>query len=131
MVLTATQTTAFFEGAAQMGLSNRTRLYLQTEGITGPEDLSDFVGKDDWTPILDNCRRPPQLPGANPGDPLVNQQAFHLPTKSLMCLKVAAQVVLFYETTNRPLTAQNLTWVHLSNFKTEWESLKEQRAAND
>ena len=114
-----------------MGLSNRTRLYLQTEGITGPEDLSEFVGKDDWTPILDNCRRPPQLPGPTPNDPLVNQQAFHLPAKSLMRLKVAAQVVLFYDRTNRPLTAQNLTWVRLGNFKTEWESLKEQKAAND
>ena len=114
-----------------MGLSNRTRIYLQTEGITDPDDLSDFIGKDDWTPILDNCRRPPQLQGANPGDPLVNQQAFHLPAKSLMRLKVAAQVVLFYDRTNRPLTAQNLTWVRLKTFKTEWESLKEQKTAND
>ena len=131
MVLTAAQLTAFFEGATQMGLSNRTRVYLQSEGISLPDDLIDFVGKDDWTPILDNCRRPPQIPGQGANAPLVNQQSFHLPAKSLMRLKVAARVVLFYERTNRPLTAQNMTWVRLNNFKSEWESLKEQKSAND
>ncbi len=46
MVLTAAQLTAFFEDPAQMGLSNRTRVYLQSEGITDPDNLIDFVGKD-------------------------------------------------------------------------------------
>ncbi len=131
MVLTAGQLTGFFEDAAQMGLSNRTRVHLQTEGINVPDDLIDFVGKEDWTLILDNCRRPPQIPGQGVGVALVNQQAFHLPARSLMRLKVAAQVVLFYNRTSRPLTVQNLAWVRLSNFKIEWESLKEQKTAND
>ncbi len=125
MVLTANQITAFFEDAVQMGLSNRTRVHLQTEGINDPDDLIDFVGKEDWTPILDNCCRPPQIPGQGVGTALVNQHAFHLPAKSLIQLKVAAQVVLFYERTSHPLTAQNLSWVQLSNFKIEWESLQE------
>ena len=114
-----------------MGLSNRTRLHLQTEGINTPDDLVDFVGKEDWTPILDNCRRPPQIPGQGANAALVYQQAFHLPARSLMRLKVAAQVVLFYNRTNRNLTAANLAWVRLDNFKIEWESLKEQKTAND
>ena len=114
-----------------MGLSNRTRLHLQSEGITTPDDLIDFVKTEDWTPILDNCRRPPQIPGQGANAALVNQQAFHLPAKSLMRLKVAAQVVLFYDRTGRPLTAGNMSWVRLNNFKTEWNSLKEQKAAND
>ena len=105
MVLTAGQLTSFFEDATQMGLSNRTRMHLQTEGNTTPDDLIDFVDKDAWTPILDNCRRPPQIPGAGQGAALVNQQAFHLPDKSLLRLKVAAQVVLYYDRTNRTLTA--------------------------
>ena len=114
-----------------MGLSNRTRAHLQTEGISTPDDLIDFVSTDSWTPILDNCRRPPQIPGAGPGAPLVAQQAFHLPAKSLMRLKVAAQVVLYYDRTNRPLTAMSMSWVRLNNFKVEWESLKEQKDSND
>ena len=131
MVLTAGQLTAFFEDPAQMGLSNRTRVHLQSEGITIPDDLIDFVGNDDWTPILDNCRRPPQIPGQGANAPLVNQQAFHLSAKSLMRLKVAAQAVLYYDRTDRPLTAQSMTWMRLRSFKTEWESLKEQKSAND
>ena len=129
MVLTAGQLTLFFEDANQMGLSNRTRLHLQTEGITTPDDLVDFVTKDSWDPIVDNCKRPPQIPGA--GGALVNQQAFHLPAKSLMRLKTAAQVVLFYNRTGRALTAPSLTWARMSNFKVEWESLKEQKDSND
>ena len=42
MVLTAPQTTAFFENAGQMGLSNRTRLQLQLEGISMLEDLAEW-----------------------------------------------------------------------------------------
>ena len=65
-------------------------MHLQTEGITTPDDLVDFVSKDSWTPILDNCRRPPQVPGAGAGAALVVHQALHLPAKSLIRLKVAA-----------------------------------------
>ena len=114
-----------------MGLSNRTRAHLQTEGISTPDDLIDFVTTESWTPILDNCRRPPQITGVGPGAALVAQQAFHLPAKSLMRLKVAAQVVLYYDRTNRPLTAVSMSWVRLNNFKVEWESLKEQKSSNN
>ena len=129
MVLTAGQLTLFFEDANQMGLSNRTRVYLQTEGITTPDDLIDFVTKDSWDPIVDNCKRPPQILGA--GGALVNQQSFHLPAKSLLRLKTAAKVVLYYNRTGRPLTAASLTWARMSNFKIEWDSLKEQKDSND
>ena len=64
MVLSAPQVTAFFEDNDKMGLSNRTRLYLQGEGISHPEDLLEFVEKDAWKQIVEACRRPPQI--ANP-----------------------------------------------------------------
>ena len=82
-------------------------------------------------PILDNCRRPPQIPGEGQGAALVNQQSFHLPAKSLLRLKVAAQVILYYDRTNHPLTVQGMSWTRLNNFKVEWESLKEQKQSND
>ena len=43
MVFTNAQITAFFEDGDQMGLSNRTRVYLQGEGIIDPGDLLEFV----------------------------------------------------------------------------------------
>ena len=115
MVLTAGQLTLFFEDTNQMGLSNRTRMHLQTEGITTLDDLVDFVAKNLWDPIVDNCKRPPRIVGARGA--LVNQQGFHLPAKSLMRLKTAAQVVLYYNRTGRPLTSVSLTWARISNFK--------------
>jgi hypothetical protein len=42
MVLTAAQTTAFFEGATQMGIPNATVVQLVNEGISAVDDLSEF-----------------------------------------------------------------------------------------
>ena len=59
MVFTAAQITSFFEDNDQMGLSNRTRVFLQGEGIMHPSDLSEFTKKDAWDPVLEQCKRPP------------------------------------------------------------------------
>ncbi len=52
MVFTSTQTTACFEDNAQMGLSNRTRVHLQGEGITHPNNLLEFIEKESWEQIV-------------------------------------------------------------------------------
>ena len=46
MVITAAQTTAFFENAEQMGIPAATRARLQQEGITMIRDLLDFYPED-------------------------------------------------------------------------------------
>ena len=43
MPLTAAQRTAFFEEYAQMGIPNLTVVQLQTEGLSGVEDLAEFA----------------------------------------------------------------------------------------
>ncbi len=82
MVFTVAQITAFFEDGVQMGLSNRTRVYLQGEGITHPNDLIEFVKKEAWDQILENCKRPPQV--VNAVGNLADQQPFLLPARSLL-----------------------------------------------
>ncbi len=57
MPLTAAQTTAFFEEAAQMGIPNATVVQLQVEGIVSVDDLADF-DKDTIAQIAANLRRP-------------------------------------------------------------------------
>ena len=42
MVVTAAQTTAFFNNPDQMGIPHATVIQLQVEGITGIQDLADF-----------------------------------------------------------------------------------------
>ena len=58
MVFTAAQTTTFFENAAQMGLENRVRVYLQDEGINDVDDLEEFTTSESWKQIIENCKRP-------------------------------------------------------------------------
>ncbi len=136
MVFTAAQITSFFEDNNQMGLSNRTRLYLQGEGLTHPDDLREFRRKEAWEQVVENCKRPPQIAaqaaaagGAAPA--LVVQQPFQLPAKSLLRLKTAAIVCDYYHRTNRQLTAANMMWTRLNNFQLEWDTLLERKKSND
>ena len=133
MVLTNAQITAFFEDRDQMGLSNRTRVYLQGEGITDPADLLEFVEKEAWTQIVETCKRPPQIPGpGNPPNPaLVSQQPFQLPARSLLRLGVASKVVEFYSRIDRTLSASSMMWPRLANFKIEWDTLVDRKKKND
>ena len=123
-MLTGPQTTAFLEDQAQMGLQARTRAFLATEGIAGPDDLTDFTTDDAWKQVIENCKRPPQIPDpANPGQ-MINDAPYRIGAKSLMRLKVAAVAVEYYEVTDRPLTAASLMWSdRLKNFKVQWEAL--------
>ena len=41
MVLSAAETTAFFQDATDMAIPNATRVAMQQEGITAVEDLAD------------------------------------------------------------------------------------------
>ena len=42
MVLTAAQTTVFFESPDQMGIPHATMVHMQQEGIQAVVDLADF-----------------------------------------------------------------------------------------
>ena len=57
MVLTAGQTTAFFEDAGQMAIPHATRLQLAVEGITSVDDLLDF-DKDSLDQVANNLQQP-------------------------------------------------------------------------
>ena len=135
MVLTANQTTAFFENADQMALPRATVVQLQTEGILAVADLADF-DKDTLSQISENLRRPGgRIPDPSP---LANAGAtiptppFVFGAKSQMRLKVACDLVKYYNTTGRPLTASNIQWDPvMSRFKELWNALKIRRKADD
>ena len=109
MVLRASQNTSFFKDNDQMGLSNRTRVFLQSEGINDVEDLEEFTTKDSWAQVLENCKRPPRIPDPAGGGGLVEDQAYRIGAKSLRRLKVAAKAVSYYLNTGRVLTAAIMT----------------------
>ena len=128
MVLTALQTTAFFEDNDQMGLAHRTRVFLQSEGIDDVEDLEEFITKDSWSQVLENCKRPPRIPDPAGGGGLVEDQAYRIGAKSLRRLKVAAKAVAYYLNTGRVLTAATMTWSpRLATFELAWRAIEEQQ----
>ena len=125
MVLTAANTTAFFENANQMGLSNRTRVdSLQAEGISEVIDMAEWED-DDWDQWYENCKRPPRIqdPAGQPGT-LINQVPFAVPVKSLKRLKVMSELVRYYVATDRALTPANIKWNDVGkNFEIQRKAL--------
>ena len=101
MVLTAGQTTAFFENADQMGIPNATVVQLAVEGISTLDDLSEF-SKDDINNLADSLRRM-RVPAIADGPP-VEQQRFVMGARSQKRLAVAAQIVRYYEAVGQTLT---------------------------
>jgi hypothetical protein len=119
MVLTAAQTTLFFEGADQMAIPNATVLDLVNEGINTVDDLSEF-DKDTIVQIAYNLRRPPA------GAPFV------FGAKSQKRLIVACELVRYYETVGRALTAANLQWNRvMKNFEIQWTALMDKKSKDE
>ena len=66
MVLTAAQTTAFFENPDQMGIPHEPMVQMQQEGIQAVSDLADFE-KQSLQQLADNLRKPGgRIPDPNP-----------------------------------------------------------------
>ena len=131
MVLTAAQTTAFFEQADQMGIPHATVLQLQQEGITAVSDLADF-DKDGLQQLADNLRRPGgRVPDPNPGaaaGATIPTPSFVFGAKSQKRIAVACDLVRFYDTVGRDLTAANLQWTNvMKNFEIQWKALKDRK----
>ncbi len=106
-------------------------MYLGTERIAHPSDLVDFVESEAWDQLIENCKRPPQVPDPANAGQLINQAPFWLPAKSLTRLRIAAKVVEYYVMTSRPLSAANMMWVRLSNFQVEHKTLLSKKKTND
>jgi len=123
MVFTAASTTAFFTD--QMELSPATRVRLQQEGITTIDDLARVKG-DIWQKVNDNMSKPVWVPV--PGGAAGAMMRAAPPTYGAMSqnyLKVASDLVRYYNEVGRTPTPGNMVWTHvMSNFEVQWEALK-------
>ena len=124
MVLTITQTAAFFEDDAQMAIPRATVAQMAHKGITTVSDLSDFDEKS-LQRIANNLRRPggrilDPTPGA-PAGTMISTPPFVFGAKSQARLEIACHLLRFYETIGRPLTAANIKWDKvMKRFGTLW-----------
>jgi hypothetical protein len=119
MVLTAAQVTIFFEDANGMAIPNATVLQLVAEGINNVDDLSEF-DKDTIQQIASNLRRPPA--GAH----------YVFGAKSQKRLTAACDIVRYYETIGRTITAANLVWnTVIKNFEIQWKALQDKKKGDE
>ena len=113
MVFTTQQTTAFFEDANQMSISNRTRLQLVNEGISFVDDLKDFSSED-----LEQIAKNLLSPGStlNEAGTVVPTAPLTIGAKSIIRLKSAAIAVRYYETVGRSTDPANMRWTVIKNL---------------
>ena len=131
MVLTAAQTTTFFEHAKEMGIPHATVMQLQSKGITLVADLVDF-DKDSLQELVDNMRHPGGcVPDPNPGAPprsTIPTPPFVFGAKSQKHIAIACDLVKYYTTVGHDLTVANLQWITImKNFEIQWTVLKERK----
>ena len=120
MVFTNAQTTAFFTGNDQMAMSAAVFAALGAEGISAVDHLGEF-DKDQIVQIAKNLR-----------SPVGNAAALNLGAKSIKRLTAACDLVRYYETVARTLTAANMQWTGpIRNFEVQWKALKEKKDQDD
>ena len=131
MVLTAAQTTTFFEHANQMGIPHPTMLQLQSKGITMVSDLVDF-NTTSLQQLADNLRCPGGcVPDPNPAaqpESTIPTPPFVFGAKSQRHIAFACDLVKYYITVGCDLTAANLQWnTVMKNFNIQWTMQKEKK----
>jgi predicted DNA-binding WGR domain protein len=135
MPLTAAQTTAFFENAAQMGIPHATVIQLQDEGISTVDDLADF-DKDTIEQIAANLRRPAgRVPDPNPAAAVgatIPTPPFVFGAKSQMRLINSTNLLRYYDSVGRNTTAGNLQWTPvMKNFSEQWKALEDKKGGDE
>ncbi len=132
MVLTNNQTTAFFENNSQMAIPHATVVQLVEEGIDTVEDLQEFYS--DALKHVDNnlCRPAGRIPDPNNANATIPQPSFQFGAKSQMRLESACDLVRFYVTIGRDLTAANICWNPIiKDFKLQWAALVKREGEED
>ena len=135
MPLTANQVAAFFQDAGQMGIPHDTVVQLQEEGINSVDDLVDF-DKESIKQVADNLRRPAgRVADPNPAaaaGATIPTPPFVFEAKSQQRLVIATQLVRYYMTVGRNITAGNIAWDPvMRNFSEQWKALEDKKGNDE
>ena len=135
MALTAAQTTAFFRDGDQMGIPQATVDQLQIEVITTISDMADFE-KETLQQMANNLRKPGgRVPDPNPAaaaGATIPTLPFVFGASLQHRLTVSCELVRYYNTIGRDLSAGNMLWSNvMKNFDIQSKALKECKEVDD
>ena len=126
MVFTTAQTTAFFEDAGQMVIPHDTRLQLIKEGIISLDDLAEFDNESLKQIAKNLCWPTGRIDDTNPTAPegaMIPTPPFVFGAKSQIRLRVSAELVPYYQTVGRALSAANMQWNPIGKkFQQHWKA---------
>jgi hypothetical protein len=125
MPLTAAQVVLFFEDQAYMALTCHTATALAAEGITIPDNLSEY-DKEEMNSIYWNLHKPAKVPWdgmAGARGELREIQAYKLSAKSQIHLTIGAIATKFYDNIGRALDPNNMLWMVLEHFDKQHKAL--------
>ena len=106
MPLNANQLTAFWTDYDQMGLSNCTRVKMETDGLTLPEDFADFSEKEDLNALYRTLLKPAKTTvGAGVNARIREVAQYEIPTRLQICLHVAQKMMAYYTMVGRLVEA--------------------------
>ena len=72
---------------------------------------------DDWDQWKNNCKKPNRiLDPENPAN-IIHQIPFSFSVKSFKRLKVASELVRYYESVSNELTATKIRWAVIENYE--------------
>jgi hypothetical protein len=116
MVLSAANTTTFFEDAVHMGIPHATVIQLQEEGIVIVDDIADF-DKDTIEQLAANLRRPAgHVPDPNQDGATIPTPSFVFGAKSQTRLMTAAKLARYYKTVARLITLSNMIIIIITQW---------------
>ena len=106
-------------------------MQLVLEGIQTVDNLTDF-DKEALQQLADNLQRlGGRVPNPDPGAAIgltIPTPAFVFGAKSQKRLGIAYELVQYYNTVGRDLTAANMRWNNIiENFEIQWKALKTKR----
>ena len=119
MVITANQVLLFYTDADQMAIPQQTVAQLANEGIVTIEDQMGFTDSN-FKQIADNIKNPPVIPDPNNPGQTIHQNHFTLGAKSLKRLKVAANVVRYYDLVGRTISQLPTCIIQMSSRLLSW-----------
>ncbi len=114
-----------------MGLSDRTCVKMETEGLTLPEDFADFSEKEDLDALYRTLLKPAKTTvGAGANAQLREVAQYEIPTRSQIRLHVARKMMVYYAMVGRSVEADDLLWPVMKSFNEQWKALLEKKAAD-